>query len=873
MFISVALNFYLGEKLSLAGDMPIVKKYHMDDIERRRIQSQQHAESRHNTPNSISKIQSHINQYSFDRKIAEVALTEYGRSIFQPLRAYVEKKLNDTVPGTIDKGNLDEKKPKVEVGKPAKFYVPLPLREGTPDDLRMFEYGYRLKSCNDMPAQLPVDRGFGNHASRNVNNRDTFTSGKLDVWEEAEKGCPVNADPFLPWLHDMFPSKDGTVIHFIAQNKRRCNSGKQHWEDIHALEPQVTIMQPVSVKRIDESTAKKLAPNLWDSTPTDYNDATTRYRLAPHEEADSDAMFTRFICRFRAMDYTKSPPEQVIVGETLSTYPYNYEYVNYRKDLGDLSMLTPKGKDNPMFWQSQLRFGCPVPENGDLQSVIASGEGVLSDGTPSVYVDVVPIRTAPRYGKRMSYFTSDMAGENMQMNKDSFGWDDLMENNIVHVSNEPIGKTDEEHPPMKMKNGFYPRLFWGDKHVLPRIEASGRWENLPVCKHPGVGYDTTAKDVASIPDKQEELAESNDVPKKHKLTACLWASASFTTRGNAQAVSDTTTRLIEWIEFHLLVGFDHIYVYDNTGAHTDKTSLESTLFPRFFESEVTRIDWPCRVCNNNIPAHENTGERSSQYAAENSCRARYGPYTEWMISFDTDEYVVPMGKYESMRDVVDDADKSGIKILTFKSTRAAPIQSYMELFHDHNECGTASNPICLSAKEGHLFAEVYNCDFEKAPKPRWAERAKKQLYRADYVYAHYVHYATVTGGLIQTKEEAKKLNQPWYMHFRETASADQFTDEINQAVMLHTKTTVPEYTTDWQVRCKEGVNAGHGKNCRVGFPWPNNNDQGPETATPDGFGYNCFTNEKLNDFWIPKLRDAIEKRNIRIEHLINSNLI
>ena len=34
-------------------------------------------------------------------------------------------------------------------------------------------------------------------------------------------------------------------------------------------------------------------------------------------------------------------------------------------------------------------------------------------------------------------------------------------------------------------------------------------------------------------------------------------------------------------------------------------------------------------------AHENTGERSTQYAAESSCRARYGPYTEWMASFDT----------------------------------------------------------------------------------------------------------------------------------------------------------------------------------------------------------------------------------------------
>ena len=56
-------------------------------------------------------------------------------------------------------------------------------------------------------------------------------------------------------------------------------------------------------------------------------------------------------------------------------------------------------------------------------------------------------------------------------------------------------------------------------------------------------------------------------------------------------MSDTTARLVEWIEFHLLVGFDHIYVYDNTGAHTDKTSLESTLFPRFMDTEVTRIDW------------------------------------------------------------------------------------------------------------------------------------------------------------------------------------------------------------------------------------------------------------------------------------------
>jgi hypothetical protein len=43
-----------------------------------------------------------------------------------------------------------------------------------------------------------------------------------------------------------------------------------------------------------------------------------------------------------------------------------------------------------------------------------------------------------------------------------------------------------------------------------------------------------------------------------------------------------------------------------------------------------------------------------------------------------DEYMIPMGEYNSMRDVVDDARESGTQILTFKSTRAVPIHSFME---------------------------------------------------------------------------------------------------------------------------------------------------------------------------------------------------
>eukprot|EP00804_Cyclotella_cryptica_P006119 CCRYP_010727-RA/>CCRYP_010727-RA protein AED:0.17 eAED:0.17 QI:319/1/1/1/0.71/0.62/8/3234/952 len=858
VLIQISFHLHLNRYLSLSSNLPFNPLTHR----RGEIStSSNNAQSQSHKNDALSSLhlqkQPDLTHYTFRKDIAEKALAEYGReSIFQPLRAYVEKHFNDTVPNTVDTGDLDDKRPKIKVGRPGRWYVPLPLREGRPEDLRMFEYGQKLKSCNDLPAKLPVDRGFGNHATSNVNNRLTYASGHLDVWEEAKEGCPVNADPFLPWVHDLFPDKTGSVVHFIAQNKRRCNSGKLHIADILALQPQVTIMQPVSVQRIDEATALKLAPELW--SPSDGSFNSTRYRLASHEESDADAMFTRFICRFRAMDFSQSPPNLVNVGETLSTYPYNYEFVNYRKDLGDLSMLTPKGKDNPMFWLSQLRFDCPIPDNGDLRSAIASGDAVLSDGTPSVYVDVVPIRTAPRYGKEMSYFTPAMAGDRLDQFFDKLEFSGLMKTNLAYTEDPRTLDRAENHPERLMKNGFDPWLFWGNRHVLPRIEASGRYENFPVCRHPGVGY--TSPDDTSI-----TKAEAT-VSKKHKLTACLWAAASFTTRGNAEAVSNTQSRLIEWIEFHLMVGFDHIYVYDNSGAHTDEIDLESTLFPRFLDSEVTRIDWPSRVCNNNIPAHENTGERSSQYAAENSCRARYGPYTEWMASFDTDEYLIPMGEYNSMVDVVDDAMKDGTQILTFRSTRASPIYSFMEPFHEHKMCGEESDPKCLRVKDDVLFAEAYNCDFDKSPKPEWSDRAKKQLYRPEYVATHYVHYATVTKGLLQTKDEATRNGLSWTPAFHESRKVDRITDEINQAVMLHTKTTVPEYTVDWQERCRYGVKNKFGENCRVGFPWPDN-DVGLEKADADGFGYNCFTNQKLNDLWIPKLRDAMKKRNARVASL------
>jgi hypothetical protein len=50
-------------------------------------------------------------------------------------------------------------------------------------------------------------------------------------------------------------------------------------------------------------------------------------------------------------------------------------------------------------------------------------------------------------------------------------------------------------------------------------------------------------------------------------------------------------------------------------------------------------------------------------------RRRYGPFTEWLASFDTDEYFVPMGNYTNLKDVLRDVGKQGTNILSLRSSR------------------------------------------------------------------------------------------------------------------------------------------------------------------------------------------------------------
>jgi hypothetical protein len=332
----------------------------------------------------------------------------------------------------------------------------------------------------------------------------------------------------------------------------------------------LALFQPVALKRIVNT--------------TNYNkDDTVKYILSTHAEADEDALETRFRCRFKVVDYALQTYEYA--GETLSTYPFNYEFVNWRKR--KKSMLED-GKEQSYFWLSPLMFHCPIPEP------------LLEYATKSqLLFDIVPIRTPPRRNDRDGYF--------------------------FHVGHGG---------PMT----FNASKAYGDDYVVPDANDSGRWEHLPVCPLLKSTSDGKVHTVASIKsDVQSNIIEE----KPHRLVACTWTSALHQRRGNERRISDGKSRLREWITFHLEAGFDHMYIFDNTGANPEIFRLKNEADPDFGNStadrvkddlssvtdlfpasKVTRIDWPATICNNNRPAHDDPGERSSQYAAEAACRMR-----------------------------------------------------------------------------------------------------------------------------------------------------------------------------------------------------------------------------------------------------------
>jgi len=638
---------------------------------------------------------------------------------------------------------------------------PLPTRKTQSTDLNIKEFP-EVSSCTNLPEQWPID----------------------------EKVAPTNIDPFLPWIHDVFPTADGRFIQFVAQNKRRCQSGKRKMDIKIFMQPNVALFQHIPIKRIEYDDELLNRIGAYNST----SERQQRYRLSTHEEADEDGIETRFICRFKPS-----------MEETLSVFNFNYDYNTFRKVYS--STFTYEGLDNHIIWNSQLLFQCPVPET--LQETIRKGTSVYNDYA-TLFVDLIPIRTPPRYIPPHHFLP----------------------------------------PRFERKNEWNGTEHYGSKHLLPLIEDSGRWENIPICKPSLMTYpDEYVNGNATLKEendhKMAEMAETK--VKKNKLIACTWTSAGFHTRGGRTFVTDGSQRLLQWLVFNKLVGVDHVYIYDNSGATSKSENLKSVtdLFPGY----VTRINWPCKVCNNNPGNLDNKGERSSQYAAESSCRLRFGAHSEWLASFDTDEYPTPLDSYNDLKDLLDDMDKEDIRIVNFASKRSKPRIRFFNTTSP-GSCNKCFDPIL---PKNTTFLQAYNCNIERPPRKDLMP-AEKQIYKTDYILLHFVHYSAITVVSAMTEKEERESEKKYRRRYRDHHT--RYVNETTEATMLHTKSITARETFNWFNILQSTDPWG-----KVGAEFPSNKglDDGKVEVIIKGDPYvaNCFPVEKIDNYWVPKLSMAL----------------
>jgi hypothetical protein len=155
--------------------------------------------------------------------------------------------------------------------------------------------------------------------------------------------------------------------------------------------------------------------------------------------------------------------------------------------------------------------------------MIKSHGHVTSDDLSKVFVGDIPIRTPACYQQQI-------------------------------FSQKHIGKEKLKTTPL-----FDLQKELGDKHYLPIPKNSGRWANIPICRPP--------------PSRT-----------KHHLVVCTWTASAYTRRSDVVGFSDTEARVREWGPFHTIVGFDHVYIYDNTAPRVPSSLKQiASEFPGFVD--------------------------------------------------------------------------------------------------------------------------------------------------------------------------------------------------------------------------------------------------------------------------------------------------
>jgi hypothetical protein len=216
--------------------------------------------------------------------------------------------------------------------------------------------------------------------------------------------------------------------------------------------------------------------------------------------------------------------------------------------------------------------------------------------------------------------------------------------------------------------------------------------------------------------------------------------------------------------------------------------------------------------------------------------------------------------------LLDKLDQEDTKIISFASWRAWPRRAYIDeplRIDDPEVCW--SNEPCFDLKipYKHPMLQAYNCDRQKPGKKKDSMPAEKQLYRANYVLQHFVHYSVAT---IQSEKNQTEYVKDGLFAWKPRAFPDprqRFGDEVTEGLMIHTKAVARQDTSGWERQChinntllprrQQGL-------CRLGVPFPDNWKPAlSSNATDEGWAYNCYINPQVENYLVPELKKELKQ--------------
>ncbi|CAF1430733.1 unnamed protein product [Adineta steineri] len=105
--------------------------------------------------------------------------------------------------------------------------------------------------------------------------------------------------------------------------------------------------------------------------------------------------------------------------------------------------------------------------------------------------------------------------------------------------------------------------------------------------------------------------------------------------------------LVQWIEFHRLVGFSKFVIYNTTDTNNHLSTIVN-IYTQKYPGLVDVVQWNFSI----LGLVDALKTRYFQTEALHDCLIRYGDQSEWLGMLDLDEYIVPLDPYKTVVDYV-----------------------------------------------------------------------------------------------------------------------------------------------------------------------------------------------------------------------------